>query len=56
MFWINNIFQLAIDWQLDLDNLRIHQVVSLYAKGHDRLAEEVRNLIFYIKNQKKTYF
>lgn len=42
MFWINKIFQLAIDWQLNLDDLRIHQVISLYAKGHDRLAEEVR--------------
>ncbi|XP_050425334.1 rab3 GTPase-activating protein non-catalytic subunit [Adelges cooleyi] len=41
LFWISKIFQLAIDWQLPLDELRIHQVVSLYAKGHDRLAEEV---------------
>lgn len=55
MFWINKIFQLAIDWQLNLDNLRIHQVISLYAKGHDRLAEEVRNIIFYIENQKKKH-
>lgn len=43
LFWISKIFQLAIDWQLNLDDLRIHQIVSLYAKGHDRLAEEVSN-------------
>lgn len=52
MFWISKIFQLAIDWQLHLDDLRIHQVVSLYAKGHDRLAKEVKNqfifLLFFI--------
>lgn len=47
MFWISKIFQLAIDWQLNLDDLRMHQVISLYAKGHDRLAEEVRNQISY---------
>lgn len=42
MFWINKIFQLAVDWQLNLDDLRIHQVIWLYVKGCDRLAEEVR--------------
>ncbi|XP_022162830.1 rab3 GTPase-activating protein non-catalytic subunit isoform X1 [Myzus persicae] len=41
MFWISKIFQLAFDWQLNLDDLRICQVISLYSKGHDRLAEEI---------------
>uniref|UniRef100_A0A2S2P4L9 Rab3 GTPase-activating protein non-catalytic subunit n=1 Tax=Schizaphis graminum TaxID=13262 RepID=A0A2S2P4L9_SCHGA len=41
MFWTSKIFQLAFDWQLNLDDLRICQVVSLYSKGHDRLAEEI---------------
>ncbi|XP_025425417.1 rab3 GTPase-activating protein non-catalytic subunit isoform X2 [Sipha flava] len=40
-FWMSKIFQLAIGWQLNLDDLRIHQVMSLYSKGHDRLAEEI---------------
>lgn len=48
MFWINKIFQLAIDWQLNLDDLRIHQVIWLYVKGCDRLAEEVRNIFSLI--------
>jgi len=47
MFWISKIFQLAFDWQLNIDDLRICQVISLYSKGHDRLAEEVRNQLFY---------
>ncbi|XP_050524026.1 rab3 GTPase-activating protein non-catalytic subunit isoform X2 [Daktulosphaira vitifoliae] len=41
LFWMSKITQLSIDWELSLDELRIHQVVSLYAKGHDRLAGEV---------------
>jgi hypothetical protein len=41
---MSKIFQLAIGWQLNLDDLRIHQVMSLYSKGHDRLAEEVINI------------
>jgi len=47
MFWMSKIFQLAFDWQLNLDDLRICQVISLYSKGHDRLAEEVRNHFYF---------
>lgn len=57
MFWIDKIFQLAFDWQLNLDDLRIFQVISLYSKGHDRLAEEIipivhnkENLIKHLMN------
>lgn len=60
MFWINKIFQLAIDWQLNLDDLRIHQVIWLYVKGCDRLAEEVRNNFslnyFKLKTKQIIYF
>lgn len=54
MFWISKIFQLAVDWQLNLDNLRTHQVVSLYAKGHDQLAEEVRSSPIYFTLKTKS--
>lgn len=54
MFWISKIFQLAIDWQLNLDDLRIHQVIWLYIKGCDQLAEEVRNQFSLTRLKLKT--
>jgi len=55
MFWINKIFQLAFDWQLNLDDLRICQVISLYSKGHDRLAEEVSTQFYFFLFDLETY-
>lgn len=39
--WMSQCLLLAADWSLPADPLRRQQVCELYARGYDRLAEEV---------------
>ncbi|XP_011502639.1 PREDICTED: rab3 GTPase-activating protein non-catalytic subunit [Ceratosolen solmsi marchali] len=48
--WMCKCKDLACAWQLDVDELRIHQVCQLYINGFDRLAEEAS---FFVNDQER---